>query len=422
MINMSFDIAVIGGGPAGMMAAGQSASLGAKVIIIDKNHNLGQKLLLTGKSRCNITQAEFNDQEFIKKLGKKGQFLFSALAAFGPEEVIKFFESRGLKTKVERGGRVFPASDKAEEVLEVLLKYLREKKVKILSDKKVLGFNIKDKKIVSVKLADQDICAQSFILCTGGKTYSMTGSTGDGYDWVKSLGHKIVNLVPALVPIETKEAWPKNLQGLSLKNVRLNLWQNNKKQDTRFGEMLFTHFGLSGPIVLDISKKIGELLAKGEVIIEIDLKPALDVSQLDKRLQRDFVANPNKDFKNYLPDLLPKKIIETFIEFCGIDARKKLNAISRQDRKKIAGILKSLKTKVKKLKGFNQAIVTNGGVDLKEIDSRTMRSKIIDNLFFAGEIIDLDGPTGGYNLQICWSTGFAAGTYAGKKISIGNFQ
>jgi len=411
-IQEEFDVVVIGAGAAGLMAAGRAAQLGAKVIIIDRNKSLGRKLLITGKGRCNITQAEFNDKEFVKKLDKKGQWFFSALAAFGPVKVIDFFESRGLKTKVERGGRVFPVSDKAQDVLDVLLKYLKEKKVKIFSGEAVLGFNLKDKKILSVKLGDRNINAKSFILCTGGKTYPVTGSTGDGYNWASALGHKIVKPVPSLVPIETKEVWPKNLQGLSLKNVNLNLWQNNKKQDSRFGEMLFTHFGLSGPIVLDISKKIGELLPKGEVIMEIDLKPALNIDQLDKRLQRDFSANGNKDFKNYLPDLVPQKMIEIVIKFSGIDAHKKLNAITKEERKSIAVTLKSLRTGVRGLMGFDQAIVTSGGVDLSEIDSRTMKSKIIDNLFFAGEVIDLDGPTGGYNLQICWSTGFMAGTKA----------
>ena len=411
-IQEEFDVMVIGAGAAGLMTAGRAAELGARVAIIDKNKNLGRKLLITGKGRCNITQAEFNDKEFVKKLDKKGQWFFSALAAFGPEEVISFFESRGLKTKIERGGRVFPETDRAQDVLDVLLKYLREKKVKIFSGQTVLGFNVKDKKITSVKLADRNISAKSFVLCTGGKTYPVTGSTGDGYAWTSALGHKIVKPVPALVPIETKEVWPKNLQGLSLKNVNLNLWQNNKKQDFRFGEMLFTHFGISGPIVLDISKKIGELLPKGEVTIEIDLKPALDISQLDKRLQRDFAVNGNKDFKNYLPDLVPQKMIEIIIKFSGIEANKKLNAITKEDRKKIAVTLKSLRTGVRGLMGFDQAIVTSGGVNLNEIDSRTMRSKIIDNLFFAGEIIDLDGSTGGYNLQICWSTGYLAGTKA----------
>lgn len=240
----------------------------------------------------------------------------------------------------------------------------------------------------------------------------MTGSTGDGYTWARDLGHKIINPAPALVPIKTREAWLKNLQGLSLKNVRINVIQNNKKVDSRFGEMLFTHFGLSGPIILDVSKSIRELLKNGEVTIEIDLKPALDFTELDERLQRDFTKFATKDFRNYLPELLPKKMIETMIYLSGIDAQEKLNAISREERKKLVNLLKGVRINVKGLMGFDEAIITSGGLDLKEIDPKTMRSKIVKNLFLAGEIIDLDGPTGGYNLQICWSTGHTAGANA----------
>jgi hypothetical protein len=300
--------------------------------------------------------------------------------------------------------------------LDILLGYLKEKKVKLFLKEEAKGFKVEDKKIVSVKLSDREISAQSFILCVGGKSYPVTGSTGDGYVWAKDMGHKIIRPVPALVPIETKEVWPRNMQGLSLKNARLNIWQNGKKQDSRLGEMLFTHFGVSGPMVLNASKKIGELLPKGEVIMEVDLKPILDASQLDKRLQLDFSANGNKEFKNYISGYLPPKMSESIIRFSGIDACQELNSISREDRKKLAGVIKGMRTGVRGLMGFDQAIVTSGGVDLNEIDSRTMKSKIIGNLFFAGEIIDLDGPTGGYNLQICWTTGYVAGSNAISKI------
>lgn len=411
-----FGVAVIGGGPAGMMAAGQAASIGANVVIIDKNHNLGRKLLLTGKGRCNITQAEFNDREFIKKLGKNGQFLFSALAVFGPKEIIDFFEQRNLLTKIERGGRVFPASDKAQDVLETLIKYLKENKVKIMIDSEVLGFEVKAGKIECVKLKNEKIYANNFILAVGGLAYPGTGSTGDGYVWAKKMKHKIIELFPSLVPVWIKEDLVKNLQGLSLKNVALSVWQDNKKQDLRFGEMLFTHFGISGPIVLDLSKKISELLVKGDVKIEIDLKPALGFPVLDKRLHRDFIKNSNKDFKNYLPELLPQKLIEPVIKLSGINSDKKLNSITKDERKKLVNLLKGLKFTVGGLLGYEQAIVTGGGVDLKEVDSKTMRSKIVNNLFFAGEILDIDGPTGGYNLQICWSTGYAAGKYAAESL------
>lgn len=407
-----FDVAVIGGGPAGMMAAGRSAELGAKVVLIEKNKDLGRKLLITGKGRCNITQAEFDDREFIEKLGKNGKFLFSSLNAFGPREVIEFFEERGLKTKTERGGRVFPVSDKAVDVLNTLADYLKKNNVKIMLEQEVLGFNFSKEKIKSVKLKDEIIFADNFIFAVGGKTYPITGSTGDGYKWAKEAGHSIIDPYPSLVPIKIKEEWVKELQGLSLKNISMNVFQNNKKQDSRFGEMIFTHFGISGPIVLDASKKIGELIKKGEVEIKIDLKPALDLSQLDKRLLRDFEGNQKKDFKNYLPELLPQKMIETFLKLSEIDPHKKLHFITKEERKKILHLLKEMKLTTEGLLGFDQAIITSGGVDLKEVDSKTMQSRKIENLYLIGEILNLDGPTGGYNLQICWSTGYAAGTYS----------
>lgn len=407
-----FDVAVIGGGAAGMMAAGRAAELGAKVVLIEKNKGLGRKLLITGKGRCNITQAEFDDREFIEKLGKNGKFLFSPLNTFGPRKVIEFFEERGLKTKTERGGRVFPVSDKAVDVLNTLEDYLKKNNVKIMLDQEVLGFNFSKEKIKSVKLKNETIFADNFILAAGGKTYPITGSTGDGYGWAKEAGHAIIEPNPSLVPIKIKEEWVKDLQGLSLKNISINIFQNNKKQDSKFGEMLFTHFGISGPIILDASKKIGELIKKGEVKIEIDLKPALDLSQLDKRLLRDFEGNQKKDFKNYLPELLPQKMIETFLKLSEIDPHEKLHFITKEERKKILHLLKEMKLTVEGLLGFDQAIITSGGVDLKEVNSKTMQSKKIENLYLAGEILNLDGPTGGYNLQICWSTGYAAGTYS----------
>jgi predicted Rossmann fold flavoprotein len=410
-----FDVAVIGGGAAGLMAAGRAAELGARVILIEKNDHFGKKILITGKGRCNITQAEFDDKKIIEKLGKEGKFLFSALAAFGPEEVIAFFEGRGLATKRERGGRVFPVSDKAQDVINVLQSYITDNRVKKKFGAQAVKLRLIDGKITHVVAGKDKIYADKFIVCTGGLSYSTTGSTGDGYAWARECGHTIIKTAPALVPVKTREKWVTDLQGLSLKNVAVNVFQNNKKQDSRFGEMLFTHVGVSGPIVLDLSKKIGELLGHGEVLLEIDLKPALEFSQLDERLKRDFAQNINKDFKNYLPDLLPQKMVETIIELSGIDPKKKVNLISKVERKKLVGLLKGLRATVDGLVGYHQAIITSGGVDLREVDSKTMRSKKVSNLFFAGEILNLDGPTGGYNLQISWSTGYAAGTAAAQK-------
>jgi predicted Rossmann fold flavoprotein len=417
-----FDVAVIGGGPAGMMAAGRAAEMGARVVLLEKNESLGKKLLITGKGRCNLTRNEVDLKEIVSQFGKNGKFLFSSLAEFGPREVMKFFEDRKLPVKTERGGRVFPVSNKSYDVLRVMEEYLKKNKVKILFGSEIVGFKSDGKKIKGVKLKHEKgkpgrkiVTADKFILCTGGKSHPTTGSTGDGYQWVKYLGHTIIAPAPALVPIKTKETWVKEVQGLSLKNVEISLIQNGKKQDSRFGEMLFTHFGLSGPIVLDISKYAGELAAKGEVVVSIDLKPALNAEQLDTRLQRDFKDNGKKDFVNYLPELLPQKMIALMISLSGIDPRKKINVVTGAERKKLVGLLKDLRLTFDGTVGFAQAVVTSGGVNLKEVDSKTMRSRIVDNLFFAGEILDVDGPTGGYNLQICWSTGYAAGTYAASK-------
>lgn len=411
-IKEKFDVAIIGGGPAGIMAAGRAAELGARVVLIEKNRSLGKKLLMAGNGRCNISCAEFNDKKFADMLGKKGQFLLSALSVFGPVEVVKFFADGGLKTKIEKDGRIFPVSDKAQDVLQVLLKYLDKNKVKLLLNQEVVGFEIKKGRIESLRLAKGEISAQSFILCPGGKSYPQTGSTGEGYEWAKKMGHKIINPRPALVPIETKENWVSDLQGLSLKNVSVALFQNNKKQEQRLGEMMFTHFGLSGPVILNLSKKTEELLANGEVIFKIDFMPALDALMLDKKLQGDFKRN--KIFKNYLSEIIPQRLSDLIVRFSKISPDKEINSITKEERKKLILLIKGFKLTPRGSVGFSQAIVTSGGIDLKEIDSKTMRSKIIENLFFAGEIIDLDGPTGGYNLQVCWSTGRVAGENAGK--------
>ncbi|HEX7586496.1 MAG TPA: NAD(P)/FAD-dependent oxidoreductase [Patescibacteria group bacterium] len=412
-----FDVVVIGGGPAGMMAAGRAAELGARVALLEKNHSLGKKLLITGKGRCNITQAEFNDKEFIRKLGnKKGKFLFSSLAAFGPATVINFFAAKNLKTKVEKGGRVFPVANSSVSVLDSLLKYLKDNGVKMIFGAEVRQLEIVQNEIRSVQLKDAVIYADKFILCTGGKSYPGTGSTGDGYKWAKKMGHTIIKPLPALVPIKIKESWVKDLQGVSLQNVEIKVLLGDKKSESRFGEMLFTHFGLSGPIILSASKRVGELLENGEVVLAIDLEPTFSREQLDKKLQKDFQENIHKDFKNYLPELLPQKMAEAIIKLSGIEAKKKINFITKPERQKLVDLLKDLRVTAEDTLGYDQAIITSGGVDLKEIDSKTMQSKKIRNLFFAGEILDLDGPTGGYNLQICWSTSYAAGTYAAKKL------
>ena len=399
-----------------MMAAGRAGESGAKVVLLEKNAALGRKLLLTGKGRSNITKAEFSPRELLKKYGREGDFLLYPLSVFGVKETIDFFEKKGLKTKVERGKRIFPQSGKATDVLNVLINYLDKGKVEIMINSEVKKIIREKNRIIKVILKDgEEILAKNYIIATGGKSYPGTGSIGEGYQWGKELGHKVNKLRPALVPLKIKENWSKMAQGLSLKNVELTVFQNNKKQDSRFGEMLFTHFGISGPIVLDLSGKVGELLEKGEVKLVLDLKPALDSETLDKRLQSDFSKYSNKLFKNSLSDLLPQKLISIIIDLSGINPEKKVNEITRQERQKLVKLLKRLEMKVSSLLGFETAIVTAGGVSLKEINSKTMKSKLIENLFFAGEIIDLHGPTGGYNLQLCWSTGYVAGEGAVRR-------
>lgn len=404
-----FDVAVIGGGPSGIIAAGRAGELGARVIIIEKNDILGKKLLMTGNGRCNLTQAEFDIRKLVEKFGENGKFLFSSLSVFGTKETIDFFNKLGLETKVERGGRVFPASDDSHDVLNTLIKYIQRNNVKIRLNSKVTDVEKEENKISYIKVGEEKIFADKYIISTGGKSYPGTGSTGDGFKWALKLGHSVTELSPSLVPVKISDDWVKELQGLSLKNVELNIYQNNRRQDSFFGEMLFTHFGISGPIVLSASKLIGQLLKKGNVKVSIDLKPALDFTKLDKRILRDFQEYQNKLFKNSLKDLLPQKLIPIIVRLSGIDPDKQVNSITKEERHKIVSLLKKLDMNVSGLLGFDYSLVTSGGINIKEIDPKTMRSKLIRNLYFAGEIIDLDGPTGGYNLQMCWTTGYIAG-------------
>ena len=412
--NNSFDIAVIGGGPAGMMAAGRAAELGAKVVLIEKNEILGKKLLLTGKGRCNFTHKEFNIKKFAEKFGRNGRFLYRALSVFGVKEVIDFFESWGVKGKVEQGDRIFPENGNAQDILNVLVKYLAEGRVTILYNSKVISSKHRNRKIFQVLLRDRHISASKYIICTGGKSYPQTGSTGDGYQWAEQLGHTIIEPVPALNPVKTSEDWVREVQGLSLKNVSLKLFQNGKKCDERFGEMLFTHFGVSGPIVMDMSKNIGTLLKNGPVKLILDLKPALDFKKLDKRIQRDFEKFKGRMFKNSLKELLPLSMIPVIIKLSGIEPSKQVDYITREERNKLIHLFKELELTPTELLGFKWSVVTSGGIALKEINPNTMCSKKIENLYFAGEILDLDGPSGGYNLQECWSTGYLAGESAVK--------
>jgi predicted Rossmann fold flavoprotein len=408
-----YDLAIIGAGPAGMMAAFRASECGAAVVIIEKNHMPGIKLLMTGKERCNITNAESDERKFASHFGKNGRFLLSALFHFGIKDTIEFFHGHKLKTKVERGGRIFPVSDRAQDVHELFIRLMKRKNVTLLAGCSIKKIVHSQHTIDCIVLDNNsEIKAGNYLISTGGCSYPRTGSTGDGYKWAKKMGHTVIKPEPALTPVVVKERWVKELEGLSLKNVSISIYQNNKKQDERFGEALFTGIGLSGPIILDMSKTIGELLAEGQTELFIDFKPALDFDILDKRIIRDFEKYKNKAVKNLLADLLPKRLIPVMLKLAEIEPEKKGNSITKYERQKLKILLKHFPFTVKKLQGFDKAIITTGGIALKEIDPKTMGSKLVSNLYFAGEIIDLDGPTGGYNLQVCWSTGYLAGESA----------
>ena len=409
-----YDVAIIGGGPAGMIAAGRAGEIGSRVVLIEKNKDLGIKLLITGKGRCNITNKADGLKEIISRFGKNGKFLFSAFSKFGADEAINFFESNGVKTKIERGGRVFPLSDKSQDVLMALINYLKKSHVKVKTNSRVKKIVKKGNKIEKIILANnEEIFADNFIICAGGKSYPTTGSTGDGYRWVGNIGHTIIKPSPALAPIIVKEKFIKELEGLSLKNVEISVYKGGKKINSRFGEAIFTANGMSGPIILDMSKEINKELP-GDIRAQIDFKPALDFAKLDKRIQKDFKKISNKRFKNGLNELLPKKLIPVIIKLSGIDSDKKINSITKEERRKLLHLLKEFSLGIKGLEGFGKAIITAGGIELGEVDQKTMKSKLIDNLYFAGEVLNLDGPTGGYNLQVCWATGYIAGENVGR--------
>ncbi|MCF7790954.1 MAG: NAD(P)/FAD-dependent oxidoreductase [Victivallales bacterium] len=411
---MTNSTVVIGGGPAGMMAAVHSARNGNNVMILEKNSTPGTKLLMTGKGRCNITNAETSTEKFLLQFGKNGKFLINAFHRFGVTETIKFFNQHNLDTKVERGGRIFPTSDNAKDVQNVFFKLIKEKNIELKLNSSVRELIAEDNTIKKIKLNNTIIEPDNVILATGGQSYPKTGSTGDGYKWAERLGHTVIPPAPALSPLIVNENFVKELEGLSLKNVKISVFQNNKKYDERFGEALFTNNGMSGPIILDLSKKTGKLLPKGRVQLFIDFKPALDFEKLDKRLIREFEKHSKKSVKNILPNLLPKSLIPIILSLSEVDPNSKASMTTKSERKKLLKLLKGLPLTVTGLVGFNKSIITSGGVSLKEIDPKTMRSKIINNLSFAGEILDLDGPTGGYNLQVCWTTGYIAGVNANK--------
>ena len=415
------NVVVVGGGPAGIMSAISSKENGNNVILIEKNPSLGKKLIITGKGRCNITSS-LDIEEFIKNIPGNGKFLYSCFKNFTNKDIINLLKKEGLEVKEERGNRIFPVSDDAKDVLRCFERLLKKMSIKIIYSEKVESLitkKIDDKiKVVGVRTNKSTYNAEKVILATGGKSYPLTGSTGDGYEIARKVGHKIEKIRPSLVPLTTYETnWHKSIQGLSLKNVKIKVIDTEKSKviSEDFGEMLFTHFGISGPIVLSASshlvryKNIENLLNDKKIKFCIDLKPALSEEKLNERILRDFEEFKNKEFKNSLNKLLPQKLIIPIIDQTEIDEYKKVNSITKNEREKLIKILKNFTLTIKEFRPVEDAIVTSGGISIKEVNPKTMESKLVSGLYFAGEILDVDAYTGGFNLQIAYSTGYTAG-------------
>ena len=407
-------VAVVGGGAAGMMAAVFAARNENEVYLYEKNEKLGKKLFITGKGRCNLTNTA-DMEELFAAVVSNPKFLYSSFYSFTNEQTIAFFEELGVKTKVERGGRVFPVSDHSSDVIRGLERELNRLGVHIVLNtevKELLAVNgsVRGLLLASGKRTDAD----AVIVAAGGLSYPSTGSTGDGYRMAESCGHKITPLSPALVPMEVKEWYAKELMGLSLRNIGITITDGSKKLYQDFGEMLFTHYGVSGPVILSASSITGSRLKEKELTLHIDLKPALTKEQLDKRVLREFESNHNRQFKNAVAGLFPAKLLPVMVDLSGIPEEKRVNGITKEERKKFTDLIKDFTMTLTGLRSYSEAIITRGGISVKEIDPGTMESKLIKGLFFAGEVLDLDAVTGGFNLQIAWSTGFLAGAHAGQ--------
>ena len=413
------DLIVIGGGAAGLMAAGTAAKNGLSVTLFERNDKLARKVAITGKGRCNVTN-DCDPDVFFANVVSNPKFLYSAFYTFAPSQIMELLQANGCDLKVERGNRVFPVSDHSSDIIKTLQKAMLDKKVKISLHTEVKSLLIRDGVCCGVELSDgRKIKADAVVVATGGMSYASTGSTGDGYRFAKESGHNILETKPALVPFTVKENWPLSLQGLALKNVEVTLIDGKKQIYNGFGEMLFTHFGISGPLILSASSYYAKKYYGKEVQLYIDLKPALTNEQLDKRILRDFEEKQNKQFKNALDGLLPSKLIPIIIELSQIPADKFIHDVTRQERMTLVELLKKLPLTVTGTRPFNEAIITQGGVSVKDINPSTMESKRTKNLYFAGEVLDLDALTGGFNLQIAWSCGYLAGISIREKL-LGN--
>lgn len=407
------NVIVVGGGAAGMMAAVFAARNGQNVQLLEKNEKLGKKLFITGKGRCNITNAADIEDLFTAVISNP-KFLYSGFYSFTNQQVIDFFEELGVKTKIERGERVFPVSDHSSDVIAAFSRELKSLGVSVSLHTEVRELLCEQDKVCGVLLTNgKKMKADAVIVATGGISYPSTGSTGDGYRFAKETGHRVTELLPSLVPMEVRQWYAKELQGLSLRNIEIRITDGKKKLYEEFGEMLFTHYGVTGPVILSASSVVGKTLRKKELTLHIDLKPALSEEQLDKRILREFDANHNKQYKNSIDSLFPAKLKPVMIELSEIEPEKKVNEITKEERQRLVHLIKDFTMTLTGLRGYNEAIITKGGVSVKEINPGTMESKKMKGLYFVGEVLDLDAVTGGYNLQIAWSTGYLAGINAG---------
>lgn len=404
---------MIGGGAAGMFAAVAAAEQGSAVTILEQNEKLGKKIYITGKGRCNLTNA-CDVQDLFENISRNSKFLYSAIYTYDNFRVIDFFESHGMKIKTERGNRVFPVSDHASDVIAALQRALKAAKVKVKLEARAERVLTEDGNVTGVSAGGEIYPADAVIIATGGISYPSTGSTGDGYRFAESVGHTIEAPAPSLVPMTVKEEYCSRMQGLSLRNVSVSIRDGKKTLFEGFGEMLFTHFGVSGPLILSASSQINDVVRQKELDLEINLKPALTEEQLDARILRDFDGNRNRQFKNVLSGLLPAKLIPVIVELSGIDPEKKVHDITREERARLTDLIRRFPLTVTGLRDFKEAVITRGGVNVKEVDPSTMESKIVKGLYFAGEVLDVDAYTGGFNLQIAWSTGYLAGSSAAK--------
>ena len=415
-IKTKFDLIVVGGGASGLMAAGRAADLGKRVLLLEKNKKVGEKLKMTGGGRCNITNAEFDTKVLLKTYGEAEKFLYSLFSQFGVKETFSFFESKGLPLVVQARKRAFPKTEKAEDVLRVLLKYARDGKVTILTDLPVTKIHGTKEGITGVSSGKEMYSATDYLFATGSVSHPETGSTGDGLKWLEKLGHSVFPATPTIVPISTAEKWSKTLAGVSLSFMKITFFSDGKKAFSITGKILFTHFGLSGPLILNNAHRVANLLHDGIVTASIDAYPHTDLGALDRRIVAIFNKNKNKEFRNIIKDITPEGtgsgILFLFKE--NFDINKKVHSISKDERKYIVRTLKALPLTITGLMGFDRAVVADGGVTLKEIDMRTMRSKIIPNLYVTGDLLHINRPSGGFSLQLCWSSGYVAGSHAGK--------